>query len=94
MEEVTPEQMQKLKVLEKAANKQIAKVLFRLFAMILFFAIATILVGIYFVPGSHGFIVLGNAIGGIFVLVDAIEGAEIVVREFKEQEKSILKKDL
>jgi len=90
-QKVTPEQLVELKKITKQAEKDIAKVLLRLFLMITFFAITTLLVGFAFVPGSQGFVVLGNALGGIFALVDAIEGSEIVIKKFREEEKKILR---
>lgn len=90
---VTDKQLIELKKIAKQAEKGMWKVTLRLFAMMLFFAVATIILGVAFVPKSPEFIVVGNAIGGILALLDAREAAEIVIKKFREDEKKILRGD-
>lgn len=90
-QQVTPEQKSQLDKITKQASKDLAKVLVRLFTMTFFFAGVALIIGILLLPNSPGFIVLANALGGIFTLVDAIEGSETIAKKFREDEKKILK---
>lgn len=89
MSDLTPEQNEKMQALNKLAEKR-GKILgFKLGGMILFVAVATLILNQLFVQ-SNLFVVLSNLSGGFLVLLNTKQNMEFEIATLEKETRKIM----